>query len=412
MKTNYKIEQSNKFKTNFLQVRYLVEATKENISYASLLSMYLAYCNEDYPSYKLAYDKLDELYGAKFDISIAIKGNYITFDFHISFISQRFINDNNYLTELLKIFMAFILKPLINNNRFDQDIVALKKYELAERIKSFYDDKNVYAIERFLEQFAADYPLGLASAGYQECLDEIDERKLFAFYNDLLNQKPIICGMINSNDYDLVMSLLNKQFDKTNFASYFKMYNITNNESVKTVIEEQDIVQSKLVLGYTIDEEITSANYYHYLLINALFGMSSNSYLFKIVREQENLCYTIRSNYDQYSNTIIVFAGIEKESYEKTVFLVNDILEKMKHGNIEQENFEDAKTVMIDVINKLNNSQSGLVNYYLNRTMQKLNNDLSEDIKAIKQLELTDIIVKINNIKLKTVYLLSGDKNE
>ena len=411
MKRDFNLIKSDKFKTNYLQVRYLIPASKQNMTYAAILSMYLTYCNNVENTYKKAYDKLDKLYGVKFDVSLAIKGNQITFDFYISFISSKYlINHEQYLNEVIKTFFNFILDPLLANNTFSTEELNIKKYELEQRIKNIYDDKMYYATEQFFKYFAKGYALCLTTTGYLDELKLITEDKLYDFYQKYLNN-PYIIGMISSYDYEEIVELLNSKISYQPISKTLDFYTI-NNEQSDEIIEQQDIFQSKLLLGYSVNDIVTKDNYYIYLIINVLFGMTSNSYLFKIVREQENLCYTIRSNYDQYSNSFVVFAGIEKINYQKTIKLVEEILNKIKKGLIKDNELREAKIVLIDVVKKLSDSQEGYVNYYLNRTMQGLPNNLEEDIKKINEISLDEIIIKAQLIELKTKYLLSGEKSE
>ncbi|MDF9867401.1 putative Zn-dependent peptidase [Bacilli bacterium PM5-3] len=411
MQTNYNIKKSDKFKTNYLQIRYLIDAKKENTSLASLLSMYITYSNNIQKTYKEATDYLDSLYGCKLDISISLKGDKIAFDITIIFVASRFLNSENYLENIINTYLTYIFNPLQINNSFDNTVIDLKKYELKERIKSIYDDKTSYATEQFFKVFAKNYPLSLNMAGYIEDIELITNDTLYNFYNELIKQTPYVCGILTSSDYNKTITILNEKIPEVSYNNFTNSYQIEIDD-IKEVIESQDIVQSKLLVGLTIDDEINNENYYYYFLINILFGLSSNSYLFKIVREKENLCYTIRSSYVQYCNSIAVLAGIEKENYSKTVSLIEEILEMMKNGEITSDDFKDAKSVAKDMLQKVKDSQVGLVSYDINRTMQQYSTDLDYDIKMIENIELEQLVEKVKNIKLKAKYLLSGDKNE
>ena len=60
----------------------------------------------------------------------------------------------------------------------------------------------------------------------------------------------------------------------------------------------------------------------------------------------------------------------------------------------------------------MNDSQAGYVNYLINRKFQNLPMNLDEDIENIKKITIEDIINEVQNLKLKTKCLLSGEKNE
>jgi predicted Zn-dependent peptidase len=405
---NYQQELSDKFKTNYIVTRYMVEAKKSNITKASLLSLYLVYANNIHQTYQSANNFLDELYGSHIDIAISIKGDDIIFDFLLNSVSNRYLSDDVYLSKLMEEYLAYIFKPLMENGQFVEKIIDLKKYELKERLKANYDDKGIYAIDRFLSIFAHDYSLGINPQGYEEDLDGITNQELVAFYQELIKQDPIVFLNIHRDDAKKITSALKKQIKPKQINNKLTFYILDN--KFEEVIEKQDIVQSKMVLGYTIGGVVTEDQYYQMLLLNSLLGMSSNSYLFKIVREKENLCYSIRSNYDQYSNTIMVSAGINNVDYPKVVKLIEGIInDKLIDNQISDEDLEDAKVVLYDMLRKTNDSQAGIVNYRLNRLLQGFNDDIETDIKKIAKLTSKDIAKMAQKMHLQTKYSLSGE---
>ncbi len=411
MENNYLLLSSSKFKTNFIQVKYVLDANEKNATYASLLSLYLTYVNQNNPTYKKAINHLDSLYGVNINAYASLRGDQICFDFIVSFIANRYLNKDQYLNDVINTLFDYLFNPLIKDNAFEQDIFKLKKNELQEKIEALYDDKMSYALDSFFKVFAKDYPLAINMDGTLEILESITKTTLYQFYQNMIAQTPFVGGMINDFDYSYIKDKLMSKISNASYEKQFNHYFIENSSFEEEIIK-QNIVQSKLVMGYTYDKKINKNTYYINLLLNSLLGMSSNSYLFKIIREKENLCYTIRSNYDQYSNSFFIMAGIEKVNYQKTCDLVEMIIQDIKDGKIMQDEFNDAKTVIIDQLNKLNDSQAGYVNYLINRKFQNLPMYLDEDIENIKKIEIQDIINEVQNLKLKTKFLLSGEKNE
>lgn len=411
MNDNYLLLSSDKYKTNYIKIKYFFNANEFNATNASLLSLYLTYVNKKYPTYKKAINHLDSLYGVNIDSSVSLRGEDIVLDFSISFISNRYLNKEGYLDEVIETFFQYLFEPLENLDAFDKDIFDLKQNELKDRIEHLYDDKMAYAIDSFFKIFAKDYPLSINTEGSLTYLENINEENLYHFYLEMIKQTPYVSAILNDSDYEKIKGNLEKNILKTTFNKKFNHYFIKLDELEETIVK-QDIVQSKLVIGYAYKDKVDKETYYINLLINSLLGMSSNSYLFKIIREKENLCYSIRSSYDQYSNSFFIIAGIEKHNYEKTIKLVEEIIENIKDGKISENDFKDAKTVLIDQLNKLNDSQSNYLNYLVNRQFQGFSMSIEDDISYIKKIKVEEVIDVFNNIKLKTKFLLSGEKNE
>lgn len=411
MNDNYLLIFSDKYKTDYIQIKYFFPVSEANATNAALLALYLTYVNSKFPTYRMAINHLDSLYGVNINAYTSLKGNDIVFDFSVSFISNKYLNKDNYLDDIIEVIFNYLFNPLISSGGFDKDVFNLKKKELQEKIEHLYDDKMSYAIDSFFKVFAKDYPLSYNIDGSLEYLKDINEKSLYHFYLDMMKQTPYVLGMLNDDDYAHIKLKLEERIQKIDYHKNFVHYYIEH-KGIEEKIIEQDIVQSKLVVGYVYDKKIDKDTYYLNLLINSLLGMSSNSYLFKIIREKENLCYTIRSTYDQYSNSIFIIAGIEKANYEKSVALIEEVINNIKHGNISDNEFMDAKTVLIDQLNKLNDSQSGYLNYLVNRQFQSLSTSIEDDISYIQNIKIVDIVKLVQSLKLKTKFLLSGEKNE
>ena len=412
MYNNYILEKSNKFKTNFLTVRFMLDAKKEYATISALLSIYLVYVNNIHKDFSSATKYLQELYSTRFDINTTIKGDKLCFDFMTSFIASKYLNDKDYIEKVMNEFLAYIYDPLLVDGTFDQENFDIRKFDLESRIKSTYDDKGSYAYEAFAKLFGQGKPFAINMGGYLEDLKDITKEDLLEFYHLLINQVPVVSGMFDEKDYDQVLSLLQAKIPSQDKDVYLDFYKIDSVDPYREVIESQDIVQSKFYMGFNIDNTLIFDDHASKLVFSSLFGLSSNSFLFKIVREQENLCYTIRANYDFYSNTVSVMAGIDKSNFEKTKDLVIKIKDKIIAGDFSDEEFEDAKTVLIDMYEKQKDSQENSTFYRMNRTMCDLIPDLNKDIASIKAVTREDVLRVGKKLHLNTVYLLSGDKNE
>lgn len=406
---NYKVVYDDKFKTNYLLVRYTLKATPDNASKASLLANYLTYVNNVEKTCQEAMEKLDSLYGTNFNINVSIKGDLILFDCNLSFVANRYLQDENYLKDVNDTFLTFLFNPLVKDNNFDLDIFNLKKYELIEKIESSYDDKMVYAVERFLSIFGKDTPLSINSNGNVDILKELTNQELYDFYQDLIKTTPFVFLQLNPNDKEF-KELVLKDFDVKEYQTAINKYHLDNKQEI--IEDSQKIVQSKLLMGFYFPKVVTNQDYYETLVFNAIFGMSSNSLLFKIVREKEKLCYSIRANYDLYSNSIVVLAGIEKEKYQKTTDLVFEIIDKIAQGDFSEEELAEAKLVLVDMLNKTNDNQVSKIEYQANRLLAGMVADLDEDIKNIKEVSFEQVVAKAKSLQHKTTYLLGGDYHE
>jgi len=406
------IEQSNKFKTNYLNIRFLLPVSKENATLSALLSIYLVYLNDKRRDYASASYALQGLYSMRFDINTTLKGDKICFDFVSNFVASKYLNNETYIKDVLDEFLTYIYQPYTVDGAFEEEIFEVRKFDLENRIKSAYDDKGTYAYNQFSDLFGKDTAFAIKMSGYLDILEDITPKSLQDFYQSMIEQVPVVGGMIDDQDYQQINDLLREKIPSVDKDEYLNFYRIENREPVQVEIESQDIVQSKLYMGFNINNKLIFSDHYSKLVFTSLFGLTSNSFLFKIVREQENLCYSIRANYDFYSNTVSVMAGIDKTNYEKTKDLVIQLKDKVASGDFSDEQLTDAKTVLIDMFEKQKDSQENSINYQMNRIQCGLIPDLNKDIQSVLAVTKEDVIRVGQKLHLNTIYLLSGDKHE
>ena len=98
----------------------------------------------------------------------------------------------------------------------------------------------------------------------------------------------------------------------------------------QTYIEKDDISQSNLIMGYNLNGiDIKGAEYALQIYLYIL-GLGPNSKLFTNVREKESLCYSISAFSRYVSSIMIISAGIDAINFDKTVALINKLVESMK----------------------------------------------------------------------------------
>ena len=81
---------------------------------------------------------------------------------------------------------------------------------------------------------------------------------------------------------------------------------------------------------------------------NTILGTMNDSILFNIVREENSLCYTIGSYVSKYNPSLTIYAGINKDNYDKTIELVKKCVSDMSNKKSELSNqFHSFKILAI-----------------------------------------------------------------
>ena len=77
--------------------------------------------------------------------------------------------------------------------------------------------------------------------------------------------------------------------------------------------------QSKLVMGYNMNDLTPYEAEYALQIYLYILGLGPDSKLFTNVREKESLCYTIASTAKYAGSFMMISAGIDASTFDKTV---------------------------------------------------------------------------------------------
>lgn len=124
-----------------------------------------------------------------------------------------------------------------------------------------------------------------------------------------------------------------------------------------------DVSQGKLGIGFRTDSQDMPAT----MVMNAMFGGTSNSKLFLNVREKLSLCYYAGSTYHRAKGLVTVSSGIEAANYDRAVAEIMAQLEALQDGRWEDWEFQGARSALRNSLLSLEDSAGGLEDYAMAR---------------------------------------------
>lgn len=422
MKTVYKMQgytlhliPTNKFKTTTISLRLQSPLSKETTTLRTLLTFVLIAATKKYPSTKEVAAYLDENYGAKLSTNITTKGKSQIINIYTSFVNDLFLpNQEHLLEKQIKLLSDLFFDPYVVHDAFDEDIVSLKKKELKERLQVNKDDKFSYSLDKLFEYMGHNHILGVPSTGYEEEIEHITAYDLYQYFVKCIqnDEKHIyVVGDIDERIVDIFDQYLRFPEHHLHYLSAYTFE--SDRKDVLEIIEQQDLTQSKLNIGYTIQCDFTSQDHYAFTVFNAIFGGFSQSRLFKVVREENSLCYYVSSSYDAFNGIMIVNAGIEANDYQKTIDLIQQQLADLQDGNIQDEEIMIAKMMLENSLRKTNDEASSMIALAYNRDITHKQETNEEYIQRLLNVTKEDIIHVAQFVKMDTVFYLTGkDFNE
>lgn len=416
MNNIYKIN-SEKFKSIYFSINFTMPVNKRQISENALLSAVLGKSNKKFKTQKEIQMYLYSLYGANFDIGIEKFGDLYNIEFRGECINKKYLpNNTDVVNEVLEFLYDAIYNPNILNGAFDEEVVEREKDFILNKIREVKDDKLRYGIRKMEELMCKDEPFSTYVYGDEDDIYKITSSDLYKRYNEVISNS-CITFIISGNllGYEDIEEKVNNIFNnklvsKLNYKEL--IYNQKLNHNQEVVEESQQTTQSVLSYGLRINNP-NSNDFYKLSVYNALLGGTPSSKLFQNFREKESLAYTVRSRYYRFKDIIIIYAGIQKENYEKAKLVLENEINKIKDGEISDEEFEASKKSIISDLKEWNDSKIALSKMFISNLFSLKNDSLTLEqmVDKFEKVTKQDIIDIASKITIEKIYFLGGENN-
>lgn len=416
MNNIYKIN-SEKFKSIYFSINFTMPVNKRQISENALLSAVLGKSNKKFKTQKEIQMYLYSLYGANFDIGIEKFGDLYNIEFRGECINKKYLpNNTDVVNEVLEFLYDAIYNPNVLNGAFDEEVVEREKDFILNKIREVKDDKLRYGIRKMEELMCKDEPFSTYVYGDEDDIYKITSSDLYKRYNEVISNS-CITFIISGNllGYEDIEEKVNNIFNnklvsKLNYKDL--IYNQKLNHNQEVVEESQQTTQSVLSYGLRINNT-NSDDFYKLSVYNALLGGTPSSKLFQNFREKESLAYTVRSRYYRFKDIIIIYAGIQKENYEKAKLVLENEINKIKAGEISDEEFEASKKSIISDLKEWNDSKIALSKMFISNLFSLKNDSLTLEqmVDKLEKVTKQDIIDIASKITIEKIYFLGGENN-
>ena len=410
---------NDRFNTTLVSFNFYVPLSNETAAEYALLPFVMTTCSAAYPNFSALNFKLAKLYGANLSASAEKVGDFQLLKIAISTIDDRFSLDNESLcdsaTELLT---QLVFEPKVQNGAFCEEDVAREKRKAIEHIRGDLAQKRTYAKKRLIEEMYKGEAYGVAKCGTEEQVQKITGESLYTAWKRLLSTAFLRVNVISRSMpqglFDGISQKLNS-ITRENIADCTESAPTVAAAKPNTVVEEMDIAQGKLCMGFSSDIYGDEQSAAALTVMCDIFGGGPYSRLFTNVREKYSLCYYCSSSSVKSKGLITVDSGIEKENAEKAEKEILNQLSIIKQNLFTDEEFESSIKSITDSFKSYNDSQ-GLLDAWYSLKIVKDNLLSPEDAaEAILSVTRNDVVYAARGVKLHTVYKLlpkvkDGDK--
>jgi Predicted Zn-dependent peptidases len=308
-----------------------------------------------------------------------------------------------------------LLGDMIINSAFDKEEIEKERGVIISEIRMSKDDIEDFSFKNVNRVAFTDSPLKYDVTGLEANVSRFTREEILTYYNKHYTPENSIITMVSSLSHEEAIKLLEGHFSnwkgkKCEFKSIIK-------EKNKEIIEtsyKKDIEQSTIVYLYTFND-LEKSDELPLRILNHRLGESSNSLLFREIRENRGLAYDIYTHLEITNNikTLYIYTAVGEENIDETREAIDEVLKNLVEGKIQivDKDLNIMKKVHKTAVISTLEDSSELCNYMLHQALE--DEDIFEFVKDMDRLNNLDTI-KINEVgkkvlKSPTIHILKSN---
>lgn len=402
--------QDNRFKQGHLSVQFIRPMDAQEAALNALIPAVLLRGCKKTPDMRAITLRLDDLYGASLGPSLRRIGDYHAVGLSCGFIADRFAMEGDHIVQPMTEFLGeLLLEPVLENGVFNKEYVESEKKNLISTIAAQRNDKRAYAASQLLKNMCREDSFGIPRLGEIEEVKKITPQSAYRHYQRILTESRADIFYVGDADPEQVAALVKPVFEKiernyVNLPGQTPFHPCGGGELTETM----EVAQGKLCMGFSTQITLTHGEFAAMQVCNTLFGGGMTSKLFMNVREKMSLCYDISSAYYGSKGIVTVSAGIDCSQEQVVRREILSQLDAICQGEVCAEELNAAKQSLISGLRGIHDTPGAIENYYATAAVSGLGLTPAEYIRAVEQVELSQVCHAAKTLKLDTVYFLKG----
>lgn len=249
---------------------------------------------------------------------------------------------------------AEIYSDMLMNSVYDETELSKELMVILEEYKMYRNNPEYHAANLFSNNFFKGTNLEVDIIGTEDSIKNTTRDKILDYISKhYYNENTVICvtGKFNASE---ITAYIENHF---NLRPSGDERSLTFNfaEPARVGYFRENTEQSYIVMGTHIFGK-DDPRRYALMILSKMLGGSMSSRLFKAIREEQGLAYSVGSYTDFMADTgtFAITAGVSNDKVEQAVKSIANEIKKLKAEGFSEEEFAKAKNIM----------KSGVVFYY------------------------------------------------
>lgn len=309
-----------------------------------------------------------------------------------------------------------LISDLLQHPTFLEEHIEKERGVILAELRSGKDDVEDLSFQKINDMAFTHSPLKIDVIGKEEIVKSISREDLIRYYNNHYVSNNTVITVVSSYEHEYVIELVKKYFSQWKRKEVNKpTLNFEKNKDKIKITHRDNMEQSTIIYLYTFND-LTKKEELALRILNHKFGESSNSILFRELREDRGLAYDIYTSLDLTNNlkTLYIYAAVAPEDVDATIETINNCIEKIKEEIIvfDGNTINLMKKVFKTAIASTLEDSTDLGNYVVHQAMEEDNlyqfNEDMENLNYIVAQDLYEVAKKVLN--KPTIHVLLCDR--
>ena len=403
----------DRYKTVLMSINFFLPLNRKTVSSNAILPFLLKRGSKKYPDFTKLNEHLAELYGTVLDADVQRVGDMQVLSVSVSAIADRYALDGEKISaELSSLLCSICLDPPLQNGLFPETGFFQEKRQLEETLDAEFNNKVAYALHRCEKIMCADEPYGIGRLGSKKEISGLKRESLTSAWKNMIRCARVEIFVIGDCDPEPVFQKFSDAFRPLDRISSEPYQTMVKREAgkKKDVTERMDVAQSKLVIGFRTGCAEPEKGAAAVKLMNALYGGTPTSKLFRNVREKKGLCYYCAPAYNSVKGILEVQSGVDQKNLGRAEEEILLQLEEIRRGNFTEEEIADAKRYLFNLYHTFSDSPEAMESWYLAKAPYAPLRTPEEEADMVNSVTREEIIQAAQRMALDTVYRLTGNE--
>lgn len=289
-----------------------------------------------------------------------------------------------------------LLSDFIKNPSFNKEDMEKERGVILAEIRSGKDDVEDLSFTMMNNFAFNESPLKVDVIGKESIVKALSRDDLFSYYNRYYVPNNTIISVVSSYEHEYVRKLIESNFKDWKSKAIDEItLKFEENKNGHKVTHRDNMEQSTVLYLYSF-QDLSKKEELALRVLNHKFGESSNSILFRELRENQGLAYDVYTTLDLTNNlkTLYIYSAVSPDEVEGTIETINKCIENVKEEIIvfDEGTISLMKKVFKTAVASTLEDSSDLGSYVVHQAMDGENiYQFNEDMKELNEIEAKDL---------------------